>query len=239
MSWQFLKKILEEDPDFSTKFVGFEPGIGKVYLFSERTGYEELQVVESEKGLGWHPFLANGKIYLAPENIPAFKVHLYGEQGFNHLNTVAQDLAVIYTSDEFKGVALTKSIFDQMPQRLTEGKRFILKDQYLSKEEHTTVSGVWMVREEGVAHGKALFIEHGQFYYKMGIEAQMMPIIKLPDETLVEMGRKDYNGSTQRKALNIRVACDLEVQREEIMQMVKESEDLNRKIRETLGAMKI
>lgn len=238
MSWQFLKKMIQEDKDFSQKFIDFKPGIGKVYLFPEETGHTEIQMAEREKGLGWHAFTADDQLYLVPHNLPNFKVKLEGETGFEHFTKTAENLATIYTSDEFRGVTLTKHIFDQMPQHLKEGKEFILADQYISQEQHTTIHGVWVIQENGVPQGKALFMEHGNFYYEMSVEARMMPIIHLSPNTLVEVENDEYDGSKMGKAIRIRVANNMEIVRQNVLDMVEQSETLNAKIREELAKLK-
>ena len=238
-NWVFLKKILEGNQEFSRRYIEFEPGIGKISFTSDVTGTKEIQIAEPEKKLGWHPFMHEGNIYLMPDKVPNFVIRLGGEKGGHNLFKISAGYAEIYSNEKYQaiGARLTKSIFESMPEWMQEGKNFILADEYICKEQQTKVSGVWLVGEEGTPQGKALFVEHGNFYYEMNVEVHMMPLIQIPSYTMVQVDL-EKDGTAPEKALKIRVASNTEIVRQSVLDMVERSEELNRRIREELNKLK-
>ena len=240
MSWQFLKKVLEKERSMCKMFIDYDPGIGKIYFFTNTTGYNETQVAEAEKGLGWHPFVFEGEIYLIPHILPTFKICLEGEKGFKNFFKISSGFAEIYSNDKFEafGKRLSKEIFEAIPKELKKfNQAYLLADEYISQEEKTLVRGLWKV-EEGRIHGLALSVKHDETLYEMNVENHMCPLIRLSPNTLVEIGNDEKDGSEPQKAMKIRIASDVEIHKQALLDMVEESERLNERIKKELMQIK-
>lgn len=203
--WVSLAEFLSDKPKSTPLFVDYQPDCKKVSFELEKTGWNMDQITTTETNLGWYVIKGRGKTcYLISVQPTKFKLGLYGERGFrNGTNLIEEYTEMLYSCNDIKakGISITESFFERLPKHIKslKDRYWIPERNYDSDDEiYYEIKTIW----EGIIRPYMLHCSSGNNY--SGCQS-LRPCVRLPINTLVNIGDRYYNGKTLEKALKIKI----------------------------------
>ena len=205
--WIKLSYLLQDTTRFgdaSRLFVDYEVLDNKLGISKGLTGWDDNQTIKTERNLGFHPIIdKKGNTYLISHSATKYCLGLSGRTGYENGEELICKISEMYSnfSASAIGMGLTEELFDQIPEHL----KYVFDTYWLSSRCRTNNRGLvyygYVFVGYASKHKIDLYADKHIFYARNAIR----PLIALPQNMMVCVGDKKYNGLTKENALKIRL----------------------------------
>lgn len=223
--WVPLVEAMHANILSEKNFIEYIPDKGKVRFETEETNANKIQIAETEYDMGgWHPFILekNGEYlpYLVATHCSKFELEIFpktdiypegievlkyiGQNQFDHGIKLLERYAQIYNNKELncKAVPLNEEMFDTLnKKKACNEESYYLANTFTykmplrsPKKCYVKIMGLEWVSDRRRAYGSP--------YHKLPIRIA----IQLPKDIMIQINESQYDGSTEEKAIKIKLA---------------------------------
>lgn len=189
----YLVEALEKERELTNKIVSFNPDLTESTFSTNLTGYRVPQIKTAKQGLTWHSFLYNGFACIIPEfSCIKSGMIISARIGAARETVILTKYSNMYVNKDLGGEGLPFEI--EMLPFLPEGYvRKMNKSCYVSSKDEELFNFLHVLIPGGIDalynHDTATFT--------------IIPVVKLPKETIVTLEDKKNDGSSIERGLNI------------------------------------
>ncbi len=223
--WISLTEAVMTRTISSTDFVEYIPDKASVTFYTQKTHAKHSQIAETEYDMGgWHPLIIKkGSVYLlylVATHCSKFQLELpleqresgyvlcqfiEGENQFKNGVELLNSYARIYNNKKLnaQGIPLTEELFDALDDNLIlEGDCYWLADTFQYKQQLADFRKFDMeLGLKWIAKGVSGYKQSEQPIHKQSIRVA----VHFLKDVMVEINNPDHDGSSEEKALRIRV----------------------------------
>lgn len=233
--WVSLKEYIQMDRfSVGRMYVDYVPDVKSIKFNIQLTGWIKPQKYTTQQNFSWKPFITeDGEIYLAASGVTDTALVLNGKAGYKKGIELINKWAAIYGNQKFgaEGVGITEKIYNSM---ITQHK--VLDDKYYMSEQSEDCSDAQEVLYQRYISGEevkniALYSSEANDYTIFGIR----PIVKLPEDILVDVGSFYYNGTSKERGLQLNYHGYYINKTANLLLILKQTREFALKIEEEIG----
>lgn len=186
------------------RYIDFTPTKSEVIFVKSETGVEKIQPFQTEENFGWRVFLASSTdMYLIADRVTSYKISLNGMAGYQNIEEVLKKHnEVLYSQYDLniKGETMTFELFKALPDEFKK-----ISEPYLLAGTNNIngIKGIWCANGQ-IPEFKPLYRRSGNV--SIPFECAILPMVKLPLNTMIDIQRANKRGKTQEGAMKISVA---------------------------------
>lgn len=208
-------------------FINYHPDSGAIELPENRTGWKNDQFAKTENELGWHPMMAcksnissgyfckaTGKrfLYLISHNVTIFKLGLGHRQGYTDGPDIIEECSEkLYSCQQLEatGKAMTKAIFEELPNSLKEFQTKNRYCRYWLATQRAEIEDVPGLSYYNLCYAFGKYMDTGLMHdtYRRDYQTQrsLRPIVQLSENILVNIGDSHFNGTAANQGFRLKL----------------------------------